>query len=79
MSQIDEAASRGSPRRRGSRGLRFWIIIVALPMMIAAAAGVLGYWYFFLRERTKSPKRTSPRPSSRFLSISRSSPLSSAQ
>jgi flagellar basal body-associated protein FliL len=62
MSQIDEAANRGSPGRRGSRGLRFWIIIVALPMMITAASGVAGYWYFFLRERTEVAKANVPEP-----------------
>jgi len=62
MSHNDEAASRGSPARSGSRSLRFWIIIVALPMMITAAAGVAGYWYFFLREHTEVAKQNVPEP-----------------
>src|SRR5215467_8043419 len=62
MTQADEATTRDRPGRQGGRTLRFWIVIVVLPILIAGAAGVSGYWYFFLRGRTETGKEVVRQP-----------------
>ena len=60
MAQVGDATPGEHPARSG-RGIKFWIIIVALPIMIAALAGV-GCWYFLLRERVVASNEHSPEP-----------------